>query len=345
MLLDQFAFLRPDWSALNLWNACISLVGLGAILALGLALDRPGAAAIAAGGAITVGFGAIMSFSRWRGAPLTLAAIGMAVCGAVGSLAGHSMVMLCACSALCAAITALATTISVGAWWIALQWAVALIVAGAYPADLEGALQRAALILGGAALQTLVALAAWVWRGPGEPLEPPIPLGPALQALKARLVERRHRGLFTFRAALTVVVATIVSHQVGVANGYWAPMTAIVVLKPRWRETWERGIGRILGTLIGASAATLAAVGIGHTPAAVAACVLLAGFAAVALQRVNYMAFTAALTAYIVYLLALLHTPPPMVALHRLAATLIGGLTALVMEGLFAPFNPWTGDG
>jgi hypothetical protein len=335
------SFLRPDWSALNLWNGLIGGSGLGLIILLGLVSGSPAASAIAAGGAVSVAFGAVMSFSRWRGAPLALAGVGMAISAFIGSLAGHSLPVLVAVSGLWAAATALATTLGLGAWWIVLQWSVGLIVAGAYPASLVGALERGALVLAGSVVQTGASLIAWRWRGPGEPIEPPYPLSGVAGQLRAAFAARRHPILFACRAAAAVMVATLAARGLGLANDYWAPLTAVVVLKPRWRETWQRGAQRIVGTCVGAVAATIAAVIIGPEPWLIGACAFGAGAAAIAVQRVSYAVFSAALTAYIVYLLALLHTPAPTVAAHRVIATLIGASLAVAVDGVLSALDPW----
>lgn len=341
MVKPSFHFLRPDWSLLNGWNALVGVLGLGLILGAGLIAGAPGAGAIAAGGAVSVAFGAVMSFSHWRGAPLTLVAAGMALSAVVGSLAGQALPALVLVSAVWAALTALASAMGLGAWWIAMQWSVALIVAGAYPSGLTGAAERGGLVLLGGAAQTVLSLLIWRIRGPGDPIEPPLRIREAFALLKVGMAGRRHPVLFAFRAVVAVALATLAAHGLGLANGYWAPMTVIVVLKPRWRETWERGVGRILGTASGAILASLAAVVIGANPWPVAFCALLAGGVAIALQRVSYLFFAAALTAYVVYLLALLHTPAAVVAVHRVAATLLGGGVALATDAALTPFNPW----
>jgi hypothetical protein len=338
---SPLAFLRPDWSALSLWNGGIGGLGLGLVILTGLLLGSPAASAIAAGGAISVAFGAVMSFSHWRGAPLALAGVGMAVSAFIGSLAGHSLPALVLLSGVWAAGTALATTLGLGAWWIVLQWSVGLIVAGAFPASLGGALERGGLVLAGSVVQTGASLIAWRWRGPGEPIEAPYPLGEVMGMVKASFAARRRPIGLALRAAIAVMLATLAAHGLGLANGYWAPLTAVVVLKPRWRETWQRGTQRIIGTCVGAVAATLAAVLIGSNPWLVGAFAFLAGAAAIAVQRVGYAVFTAALTAYIVYLLALLHTPAPTVAVHRVIATLLGGALAICVDGALSAVNPW----
>ena len=338
---DQFEFLRPDWSALSPWNGLIGAIGVGALLLTGVLTGQLAASAIAASGAIAVAFGAVMAFSSWRGAPLVLAGIGMAICAVIGSLAGQELLALCIVSAACAALTALATTLGVGAWWIALQWSVALLIAGSFPADWTGALERGGLVLLGAAIQGGVTLLSWRWRGPGVPLEESRPVRESFGLLKAKFAERRHRGLFTLRAAVAVVAATLIAHRVGLANGYWAPLTTLVVLKPQWRDTWRRGVLRVLGTFVGAAVAGGLALLLKDQGVLIALAAFLAAFVAISLQRVNYALFTLFLTAYVVFALSLLRTPAPVIAAHRLAATLIGGAVALGLEGMFAPFNPW----
>ena len=53
------------------------------------------------------------------------------------------------------------------------------------------------------------------------------------------------------RLALAVAVAHVVAAAVGLDRGYWVAMTAVIVLRPDYSSTLQRGLGRVVGTLAG----------------------------------------------------------------------------------------------
>ncbi|MGH8220015.1 MAG: FUSC family protein [Steroidobacteraceae bacterium] len=117
-------------------------------------------------------------------------------------------------------------------------------------------------------------------------------------------------------------------------NGYWAPMTALLVIRPTLQETVSRGIARGVGTLIGAGVATLVAAILRPGVDLTAALVVLFAWGAYAMRRVHYAALTTSITACIVFLLALFGLPEPANAVHRIVATLLGGTVALAFAAL-----------
>ena len=48
------------------------------------------------------------------------------------------------------------------------------------------------------------------------------------------------------------MVSTEIYRHFGFANGYWIPMTALLVLRPGLSDTASRAIARTIGTLAGA---------------------------------------------------------------------------------------------
>jgi uncharacterized membrane protein YccC len=55
---------------------------------------------------------------------------------------------------------------------------------------------------------------------------------------------------------LAAGIATALWQGLDLTHGIWLAISAIVVIQPRRRETWAKGINRAVGTLIGAAVAT-----------------------------------------------------------------------------------------
>ncbi|MDH6137942.1 putative membrane protein YccC [Kitasatospora sp. MAA4] len=81
------------------------------------------------------------------------------------------------------------------------------------------------------------------------------------------LVLRAVRGQFrpgsavlrhAVRLATVVTVADLVGRLAGFRHGYWAPLTAAMVIRPDFAQTFSRGVARLAGTAAGVALATAA---------------------------------------------------------------------------------------
>jgi len=324
--------LNPEFVE-DAWAGLVCLPVIAVLLVAGIATGHTGGALVAASGAISVGFGSFQRFTRNKAAPMLLAALGMASSAVCGSLLGEIWPVLVVAAAVWGGVCGWALTFGMGLWWIALQWAIALFVAGAYPSGPLGALVRASLVLAGGALQFLVVVLVWKLQR----------LEPAGHALRVRTYLRYGRrqlhgslGLigYAMRAAAAAALCVTLSRSLKMPNGYWAPMTALLVLRPTLRETLSRGLARGVGTLVGAGVATLVAAWLRPGEYLTAALVVLFAWGAYAARRVHYAALTTSVTACIVFLLALFGLPELPNAVHRIFATLVGGAIALTLAGL-----------
>jgi uncharacterized membrane protein YccC len=205
-------------------------------------------------------------------------------------------------------------------------------------------LERAGLVLAGGALQALVVGAAWRLRvlpeGATQPL-PRAPLRTAGRLLRRHLSFRAPTGRYALVLAGSVAGADLVARQLSLPNGYWAPMTLLILLKPAFRDTFKRGVQRVLGTLAGAGLATLAAALLRPSEGATAALVVACAFGAYSLLRVNYLAYSVCITAFIAFMLTLAGVPEPVVAVDRVIGTLAGGLAALAVHSAWAASERW----
>jgi uncharacterized membrane protein YccC len=118
-------------------------------------------------------------------------------------------------------------------------------------------------------------------------------------------------------------------------------MTLLILLKPAFRDTLKRGVQRVLGTLCGAGVATLIAAYLRPGEPLMAVMITASAFGAYVLLRVNYLAYSLCMTAYIAFMLTLAGTPEPVVAVNRVIGTVAGGLAALCVHSAWAASERW----
>jgi hypothetical protein len=166
------------------------------------------------------------------------------------------------------------------------------------------------------------------------------PITDGLTTLKANLSLDSAAFRHAIRLAVAVAIASIVYHVFHFSRGYWIPMTALIVLRPEFYETFARGIARISGTLLGAGLAS-AIVHLLHPPgAAIAALLLVSVWGCYAMFRVNYAVFTVCLTAYVVFVLRLSGIAELTAAGARIAYTVEGGVLAILV---YLVWPTWAG--
>src|SRR4029077_10600549 len=92
---------------------------------------------------------------------------------------------------------------------------------------------------------------------PLTPLRRRPPIRDGLMTLRANLTRRSTAFRHALRLAAAVAIATGIYRVADLPRGYWMPMTALLVLKPEFHDTFARGAARIAGTIAGAALATL----------------------------------------------------------------------------------------
>jgi len=279
---------------------------------------------VAAGGAFSVGMGAMQRFTRFSLAPMVLACLGMMLSTWAGSMLGHSLAWLLIASAGWALLGGIASLWGPGLTWICQQSTIALFVAGSFPGA-EQAVGRAAMVGIGGAIQ-IVLLGILIVVFPR--LRPPETTTAAMKTLRPVAVAT------ALRSAISAVLALVIARAIGLNHAYWAPMTALVVLKPSLNDEFHSVLQRCLGTIGGA---VLASVLISFAdPGPLALIVLTCALAALAytMNRVSYLYFSAGLTAYIVAMLSFANTPAFGVTVHRIIATVLGCGVALSVDYL-----------
>lgn len=347
-LTDLYSF---KWSEFTLRVPLVSAVAVAVCLFAGILAGHPGAGLIAGGGAFTVGFGANQCISDSRLIPMFGAVLATSTAALAGTVAGHRDLWLLVAAAGSAVLYGILTARNAGLAWVGQQAFVAMIVASAFPTGTEAALQRAGLIAAGGIVQVLFT-SAGLRMMPNlrkDFLAMASSLLTSVQEEDYDLV-RRFRHLpqdlpmlqahqafgYSLRLLLTAVAATEVYRQLGMQSGYWIPMTALLVQRQGFVETFTRALGRILGTLAGAWLGSLFIAHVVPSPAVLASIAAAFALLAYCTNAVNYGLFTACLTGYIVFLLSLNQIPGPLIAHRRAWCTALGAAIAIAfhLDGL-----------
>ena len=337
-LVDSYIF---HWDLSSFGSDWVFVLAVAISLATGIAVGHPAAGMIAAGGAMTAGFGAKHSIDDTPLVPIMLVSIGMAFSTFLGMVAGHRGVTLIVLATLFGFGYGMLSKRAAGYVWVGQQCTVSLLVASAFPASAHAAAVRASLIFAGGLLQLLVSAVA---------LRLFDQLGTNIFALARYVREEeralretylqavaslRHRRLrdsalpYATRLAIVLAISTEVYRALHFASGYWIPMTALLVLRPGIADTASRAIARTAGTLAGAVLASFFLVYVHPAVAGLALFVVLFTWCSYSVLNVNYALFSICLTAYIVFLLSLAGTPSGEIARRRFVCTLLGGVIAL----------------
>lgn len=302
------------------------------ILLAGVATHEIAYAAVASGAALCVGFGAARDLRGRRWDAMIAAAAGTSLTAFLGCFGGQWPPLAMALAAVAAMSCAVMALVDEDLWWVSLQMVIALLVASYYPGPLPAALLRSGVVLAGGAVQiAVVVLLARL--APGAAARLPAPA--RKEASPPRLYVAH-----ALRAAICVCLSLWLARRLGLINGYWAPMTAMLVLKPGLSETNTRGVARVTGTVAGCVAASLFGGLAGDSWPLLTAGVGIAATAAFALQKAHYAILTSAITATVVLLLVMAQGGHVLAnAEHRLIATVLGGAMALVLARII-PHSP-----
>lgn len=343
-LSDQLRTFKWDTSEPLHSVLCLPAVALPLIL--GVALGYPGTGVLMAGGAQTVGFGSFQQPLFRRSGPMVLATVGIAVSAVVGALCRDSVLLLLLATLLWTTMYGLSNSISSAAAWVGQQCCVFLIISSAAmstPGTTQdlwlSALLRGAGVLAGGALQTALLLLLRR-RFPQAQTEFSSPDFDPAHLGWSFLREQVRWGApalqYALRVAVTGVLAVWLYRSLHFHNAYWVGMTAILIPKPEWISTAARSLLRSAGTVLGAGLCTLLIVLFHPQGEVLTALVLLFLFLTYLLLNVNYGAFASVLTSYIVFLLAIVHTPSHEVLRNRVLATLAGCAVALSVHLAFS---------
>ncbi|WP_263381013.1 FUSC family protein [Granulicella paludicola] len=327
------------------WAKRTPLAGLRAVLAIVLALvlgQRTGhasAGAIAAGAAFTIGFAIFHEALASALLSMGLLTLGIASATLVGSLGAQYDWLVLLLVVIAAINYGVLSDLSPTAGWMGMQCATFLIIASYFPRGLHFAIGRTAMVVAGGILQMLIFTGFHFLRhARSESIAPPLTQRLRLRAgqLWTRLRDELHptheTASYTLRLALTLLLCTAIYRHFHIRNGYWCPMTALLVMKPKWNATLSRSIARLLGTIGGAAIALLLARFVNFSLPVILICVVVFAWAAFALQAVNYAVFSLFVTLYVVFLFRSGGFSQTSAAHIRLFNTALGGGIALLID-------------
>jgi uncharacterized membrane protein YgaE (UPF0421/DUF939 family) len=328
----DLASFRTDW----FFTLAVALC-----LGVGIALGHPAAGMIAAGGAMTAGFGAKQNIDGSPLLPILFVSFGMAFSTFVGMVAGHGSWTLTGIATVFGFGYGMMSKREAGFSWVGQQCVVTLLVASAFPFSPRDAAVRALLIFVGGIVQLL--MSSVMLRAFGDLRKHVLALATYVrdeeQALRrtylTAVLSLRHRQLrdsvlpYATRLAVVLAISTEIYRQLHFASGYWIPMTALLVLRPGIADTASRAIARTIGTLAGAVLSSIFLVYVHPPPAGLAALVVLFTWLSYSVLNVNYALFSIFLTSYIVFLLSLNNIPGADIAHRRFVCTMLGGAIAL----------------
>lgn len=340
-LNDSYIF---NWHNQTFVSDLIFVVPIAFCLAVGLGVGHPAVGMIAAGGAMTVGFGSKQSIDRSRLLPMIFASVGIALSTFVGMVAGHENFVLVAVAAFWAFGYGMLTSRPGGYGWVGQQCVVTLLVGSAFPSSAKPAVARVLLLLAGGVIQVLWSSAALrlfhqLQKNLLDLTRYLHEEETALRAAAADLAATVRRGRFansalaySLRLMVTVGVSTEIYRRLHFSSGYWVPMTALLVLKPGLADTASRAIARTLGTVAGAWLLSLLVVHFAPSPLALAVFTVLFAWLSYATLNVNYALYAVFITGYIVFLLSLASVPGAEIAHRRALCTALGGTIALAVR-------------
>lgn len=144
-------------------------------------------------------------------------------------------------------------------------------------------------------------------------------------ALRTRSPALRH----AVRLAVAVPVSVLVASWLSLPRGYWLPFSVALILKPDYSTLLRRGVGRLTGTMIGATLATLVVSLVHPDLAATAVIVALCAWAAFATWTASFPLGVAFITALVLVLLSTSLHDPLSTAFDRLLDVSLGGVIAV----------------
>ncbi len=338
------------WNKSTPYPAIESTVAVVIALLLGQITGHRSAGSIAAGAAFTVGFAVFheaLSSTLLSMALLTLGIASATLAGSLGAQWTAVVLFLCIVAAINYGLLA---GLDPTANWIGQQCGVYVIISSYFSNGLHYAVGRTAMVLAGGALQMILFTAfRLLHRNARAAAPPPLPVFRQLRTRALQLWGCLRDELrwdadttgYVIKLVITLGLSTALYRYLHLRNGYWAPMTAMLVLKPKWANTLSRGVARTAGTMVGAALCAFLAYIHGPFPHWVYFTLIAAtAYLCFTLQAVNYALFSAVLTSYTVFLFAFGGFSERAAADIRLLNTAVGGFLALLVDFIAKQLGP-----
>ncbi|MEU2489962.1 FUSC family protein [Streptomyces sp. NPDC007883] len=132
------------------------------------------------------------------------------------------------------------------------------------------------------------------------------------------------------RLAVVAPVGYVVGSLLSPGHGYWVPITAVLVMRPDFHQTYARAVARFAGTLVGVALAT-GVVQLTRPDAYLSGALAVVSAALMYLvMRTGYAVSQAFTAAYVVFLLGMGGEEWDQTVPDRVLLTLVGGVLAMV---------------
>lgn len=258
--VSAFHDLSPDtllfpWANRTPRRGLLATVAIALAIVIGHSTGHASAGSIAAGAAFTVGFAVFHEAMASTLLSMAVVTAGIASATLAGSLgASHPILVLCLC-VLAAVNYGLFSGLGPTSGWIGQQCAVFVIISSGFAHGRHYAVGRAGMVLLGGAMQMGVYAASKLLPRRPRAATPDYTRqlrtrsGQLWRALREELHWSAGTTSYVLRLAVVLLITTGIYERLPYGNGYWAPMTALLVLKPEWAGTLSRSIARLLGTL------------------------------------------------------------------------------------------------
>jgi uncharacterized membrane protein YccC len=152
----------------------------------------------------------------------------------------------------------------------------------------------------------------------------------ALATLRANLTAHSVAFRHAMRCAVCLTIALLVSRTWQLPHGYWLPMTAAIVLRPDFAATFNFGLLRVAGTILGLVLTTALLYVTPHDPWAHLALMAVLCMAFRYLATAHYGIAVATLTGTVVILLSFEGVNSGTAVMDRVVNTVLGSGMALL---------------
>ncbi|MEU0371643.1 FUSC family protein [Streptomyces sp. NPDC006283] len=157
----------------------------------------------------------------------------------------------------------------------------------------------------------------------------------ALRAVRAELRPDSPVLRHAVRSSTVAATGYLLGSVLPLGHGYWAPLTAVMVMRPDFSQTYSRSVARFCGTLVGVGVATAVVRAADPGTYLSAAVAVLCAFGMFLVMRTGYAAASVFISAYVVFLLGTGGEEWDQTVPERVLLTLIGGLLAMLAYAVY----------
>jgi hypothetical protein len=324
-----------DWTQVKWAAAACRVPALVGCLLLATPFHDPAAGVVAAGASLSVGLVGNRRISGSTVLAMAATTVVMAFSAWIGTLVGASHWLCPLVTALWGLAFAFLTIHDEDLGWIFMQGVICLVIAEGFPNHGYAALGRGLAVgIGGASQIGMLGVVEFIrlrlpWKIKDLEIEDVPVRAYNWHQLFESMKSLSAGWKYALRVSLTMIAAVELAGVLHLQNGYWLPMTTIIILKPDFYRTYSGAIQRVMGTFLGVMVASLIAHLCHPNAAWLFVLVAVFSFGCFAFLKINPISFSAALTAYVVFLIATTGLPEKTITGHRLILTALGSGLAL----------------